>query len=101
MLDFIAVIIALASLVAALGHDGYLFMLGSAARKRAGGEPVTNYVRSRWAIAGATTVGALVGLLLANGNIVIDILSIVVSLGSGTVALNALQTTRTKFRSGG
>jgi hypothetical protein len=101
MFGLIAVIIALAGLVAALAHDGYLAMLGSAASKRAGGEPIAQYVRSRWALAGGTTAAGLLALLLTSGGGVADTLAIILSVGTGAVATKALQSTREKFRTGG
>src|ERR1700742_1449296 len=101
MFELIAVIIALAGLVAALAHDGYLAMLGSAANRRAGGEPIAQYVRSRWAVAGGTTAAGLLGLLLSSGGGVADTLAIIVGVGTGAVATKALQSTREKFRTGG
>lgn len=100
MFELIAVIIALAGLVAALAHDGYLAMLGSAAGKRAGGEPIAQYVRSRWAVAGGTTAAGLLALLLTTGGGVADVLAIIVGVGTGAVATKALQSTRERFRSG-
>jgi hypothetical protein len=101
MFEFIAVIIALAGLVAALAHDGYLAMLGSAANRRAGGEPIAQYVRSRWALAGGTTAAGLLALLLADGNGFTEVLAIIIAGGTGAVATKALQSTREKFRTGG
>lgn len=101
MFGLIAVIIALAGLVATLAHDGYLAMLGSAANRRAGGEPIAQYVRSRWVVAGGTTAAALVALLLTTGGGVADVLAILIGAGSGVMATKALQTTRDKFRTGG
>jgi hypothetical protein len=101
MFGLIAVIIALAGLVAALAHDGYLAMLGSAASRRAGGTPIAQYVRSRWAIAGGTTAAGLLALLLTTGGGVADTLAIIVGAGTGAVATKALQSTREKFRTGG
>jgi hypothetical protein len=101
MFGLIAVIIALAGLVAALAHDGYLAMLGSAANRRAGGEPIAQYVRSRWAVAGGTTAAGLLALLLSSGGGVADTLAIIVGVGTGAVATKALQSTREKFRTGG
>lgn len=40
LVNLIAVIVALASVLAALGHVGYLALLNNAAGKRAGGAPV-------------------------------------------------------------
>jgi hypothetical protein len=101
MINFIAVVIVIASLLAALGHVGYLAMLNSAANKRAGGSPIAQYVRSRWAIAGGTTAVSLLAWLLTAGGPGMDILAIVLALGSGAVATKALQSTQAKYRSGG
>ncbi|RZS36940.1 hypothetical protein EV193_106174 [Herbihabitans rhizosphaerae] len=101
MLNLIAFIIAIAGLLAALGHAGYLAMLNSAANKRAGGTQIAQYVRSRWPIAGVTTAAAAVGLLLANGSGFADVLAILLGAGSGAVATKALQSTQQRYRSGG
>src|SRR5262245_45909631 len=101
MFGLIAVIIALAGLVAALAHDGYLAMLGSAANRRAGGEPIARYVRSRWVVAGGTTAAALIALLLTSGGFAADTLAILIGAGSGVMATKALQSTREKFHTGG
>lgn len=99
VINLVAVIVALAGLVAVLAHDGYLALLNSAAKKRAGGQPVAQYVRGRWAVAGVTTAGALLGLLLTNGEGFSDVLGLLVGGGSGVVAAKALQSTRERFRS--
>ena len=100
VLNLIAVLIAVASVLAALGHAGYLAMLKSAATKRAGGAPIAQYVRSRWPIAGVTTAGALLGLLLTNGSGFADVLAILLAAGSGGVAVKALQSTQARYRTG-
>jgi len=99
MFGLIAAIVALAGLVAALAHDGYLALLGSAASKRTGGEPIAQYVRSRWALAGGTTAAGLLALLMSTGNSFWDVLAIIVGAGTGAVATKALQSTRDKYRS--
>lgn len=100
IIHLIAMVAALASVLAALGHTGYLAMLNSAAGKRAGGGPVADYVRTRWPVAGGTTGVSLLALLLTAGPAVLDVVAIVLAAGSGAVATKALQSTRTKYRSG-
>ncbi|MEQ0562925.1 hypothetical protein ABJI51_27925 [Amycolatopsis sp. NEAU-NG30] len=101
LVNLIAVLVALASVLAALGHVGYLALLNNAAGKRAGGAPVAEYVRSRWAVAGGTTAASLFAWLLTVGGPTLDIVSIVIAAGSGVVATKALQSTRDRYRTGG
>lgn len=101
MYNAIAVVITLAGLLASLAHGGYLLMLGSAARQRAGGEPVSQYVRSRLPVAGGAVGVALLALLLTSGGAAAGTLAIIAGAGSGVVAYQALQGTRQRYRSGG
>lgn len=100
MLEFIAVIVALASLVAAVGYDGYLYVLGTAANRRAGGEPIAQYVRSRWPQAGITTVASLLALLMATGNGFFELVAIIVAIGAGTAATRGLRDAKRQLNSG-
>lgn len=101
MLQFLAVLAALGGLAPALAHGGYLAMLGSAANRRAGGEPVSQYVRGRVPIAAAILGVALLALLLTAGGSVADVLAIVAGTGSGVLGYQALRDTRARYRSGG
>ncbi|HET9118828.1 MAG TPA: hypothetical protein VFN75_12250 [Pseudonocardiaceae bacterium] len=101
VLNVIAVLAALAGLLAAAAHGGYLAMLGSAANRRAGGDPISQYVRTRVPVAGVTLAVALLALLLSTGGPVADILAILAGTGSGVISYQALQSTRTRYRSGG
>jgi hypothetical protein len=98
---FIAVTVALIGLLAALAHDGYLAMLGSAAGRRAGGEPIAQYVRGRWPVAGVTTGIALLALLLTSGGAFLDVVGLLAGGGAGLAAYGALQSTRNRYRTGG
>jgi hypothetical protein len=99
-MGLIAFLIVIAGLLAALGHVGYLAMLNSAAAKRPGGAPIAQYVRSRFPIAGVTTAGALLALLLSGGTGFADVLAILLAAGSGGVAVKALQSTQQRYRTG-
>src|SRR3954467_776222 len=99
MLDLIALIVVIVALVGALAHVGYLAMLNSAARRRAGGGPVTNYVTSRWPVAGVTTAGAVIAGLFSLGGGFLDVLAILLGAASGGVAIKALESTQKKYKS--
>ncbi len=100
MVHTIAVIVVLAGLLATLAHGGYLLMLSSAARRRAGGEPIVQYVRGRLPLAGGALAVALFALLLTSGGTFADILAVAIAAGSGVLAYRALQDTRERYRTG-
>jgi hypothetical protein len=100
IIDLIATVVAVVGLLVALGHDAYLLVLGSAAKKRAGGEPVSRFVHGRWPVAVLATVGALIGLALTGGGAFADILGLLVGAGSGYAAAQSLQKTRKRFLGG-
>lgn len=98
VLSIVAFVVAMIGFVTALGHDGYLAMLNSAAKRRAGGEPIVHYVQSRLPVAAGTTVGGLLALAFSMGGGVLDVLAIILGAGTGMVASNALKSTRERFR---
>lgn len=101
MINVIAIVIAIASVLAALGHAGYLAMLNSVANKRAGGAPIAQYVRSRWPVAGGTTAASLIAWLFTAGPLPMDIIAVLLAGGSGALSVKALQSTQARYRSGG
>jgi hypothetical protein len=97
----VAAVVALVGLLVALGHVGYLAMLSSAAKKRGiSGGTTTDYVNGRWKVAGGTAAVALLGLLLTSGDSVpVDVIGLLVGGGAGLYAKQALDSTRSRFRS--
>ncbi|HEX3260933.1 MAG TPA: hypothetical protein VHS35_20620 [Pseudonocardia sp.] len=99
VVGIVAFVIALAGLLAALGHVGYLAMLNNAARKRGvSGGATSEYVSGRWKVAGGTAAVALLGLLLTTGGLTPDILGIILGGGAGIAAKQSLDSTRKQFR---
>jgi len=95
----VATLVALAGLLVALGHVGYLAMLNNAARKRGvSGGATSEYVAGRWKVAGGTAAVALLGLLLTSGGFTPDLLGLLIGGGAGIAAKQALDTTRKQFR---
>ncbi len=98
-MGIIALLIALAGLLMALGHVGYLAMLNNAAKQRGvAGATTAEYVSGRWKVAGGTAGVALLGLLLTSGGLGADILGVLLAGGAGVAAKGALDTTRKQFR---
>ena len=97
----VAAVVALVGLLVALGHVGYLAMLNNAARKRGiSGGTTTDYVNSRWKVAGGTAGLALLGLLLTSADsMTVDLLGLLIGGGAGLYAKQALDSTRNRFRS--
>ena len=99
-MGLIALIVVIVAVVAAVGNAGYLALLGSAANKRgASGSAVSQYVKSRWPVAGVTGAGALLALLLSNGSGFADVLAIILGAASAAVAGSSLSTTMARYRS--
>jgi hypothetical protein len=96
----VAAVIALVGLLVAAGHVGYLALLGNAAkRKGLSGGTTADYVNSRWKVAGGTAGVALLGLLLTGADSVpIDLIGLLLGGGAGIYAKQALDSTRTRFR---
>jgi hypothetical protein len=99
--EIVATVIALVGLLVALGHVGYLAMLNSAARQRgAVGSTTTDYVNSRWKVAGGTAgAGVLALLLTASSSMPVDVLGLLLGGGVALYGKQALESTRTRFRS--
>lgn len=101
VVGIVALLVALAGLLAALGHVGYLAMLRSAAGRRGiSGSAAGQYADQRWKAAGGTAAVAALGLLLtAPASVPVDLLGLLVGGGAGLVATRALGETRAQFRS--
>ncbi|MDN5929676.1 MAG: hypothetical protein L0I24_01180 [Pseudonocardia sp.] len=99
VVGLVAFLVALAGVLVALGHVGYLAMLNNAARTRGvAGGATADYVSGRWKVAGGTAGVALLGLLLTAGPLPLDVLGLLVGGGAGIMAKGALDSTRTRFR---
>ncbi|RCW46675.1 hypothetical protein DFQ14_10111 [Halopolyspora algeriensis] len=100
VVDVVAFLVTLVAVVAAAGHGGYLAMLSTAARKRPGGGPAAEFARTRMPVAGATLGVTLLALLLSSGGTGMDIVAILLGGGGGLASVQALQSSRTRFRNG-
>lgn len=99
VIGLVAFLVALAGVLVALGHVGYLAMLNNAATRRGvAGGATADYVSGRWKVAGGTAAAAVLGLLLTTGPLPLDVLGLLVGGGAGIAAKGALDSTRTRFR---
>jgi hypothetical protein len=99
VVGLVAFLVALAGMLVALGHVGYLAMLNNAAAKRGvAGGATAEYVSGRWKVAGGAAGVAALGLLLTAGPLPLDVLGLLVGGGAGVLAKGALDSTRAQFR---
>src|SRR2546423_14138370 len=99
MLDLIALIVVIVAIVGVAAHVGYLAMLNSAAKRRAGGNEVVRYVSSRWPVAGVTTAGAVLAMLFSLGGGFLDVVAILLAAASGSLAIKSPESTQKKYKS--
>jgi hypothetical protein len=98
VIDLIATIVTVLSLLAAVGYGGYLFMITSVASKRPGATHLATDARKRLPAAAGLGLGALVALLITRGESVPwDVIGLLVGGGVGLVAVNQLQTARKRL----
>jgi hypothetical protein len=98
VIDVLATIVTVVSLLAALGYGGYLLMISSVASKRPGATHLATDARKRLPAAGGLALGALVALLLARGDsAVMDVIGLLVGGGVGLAAVSQLQGARKRL----
>ncbi|MFB9569711.1 hypothetical protein [Saccharopolyspora hordei] len=101
MVALVAFLVTLAALLAAAGHAGYLAMLSSAAKKRAGGQPAVEFAKKRFPVAGVGLgVTLLAFLIAAGGGFGADVFAMLLGAGGGIGSVKALQTSQSRFRNG-
>ncbi|QIZ39353.1 hypothetical protein [Saccharopolyspora sp. ASAGF58] len=100
VLGLVAFLVTLAGVLVAAGYAGYLAMLTSAAKKRAGGQPAVDFARKRFPIAGVGLGVTLLAMLISTGGTGAEIFAILLGGGGGVASLKALQSTQSKFRKG-
>lgn len=100
VIGLVAFLVTLVAFLAAAGHAGYLAMISTAAKKRAGGQPAMRFVRKRVPVAGVSVAVTLLALLIQMGGIGPDVFAILLGGGGGYASLKALQTTQNRFRKG-
>lgn len=101
VVGLVAFLVTLVAFLAAAGHAGYLAMISTAAKKRAGGQPAVGFVKKRAPVAGVTVAVTLLAMLISQASGVgADVFAILLGGGGGFASLKALQTTQTRFRKG-
>lgn len=100
VIGVIAFLIALAGLLASLGHAGYLAMLGAAAKKRPGGQPAVDFARKRVPVAAGAVALAAVAELAQMGGVGADVFAILLGGGAGLMSVKQLSATQQRFRNG-
>jgi hypothetical protein len=98
-MGILATLIALAGLLAALGHVGYLAMLSNAARKKgASGSEIAQRTKSRLPVAVGASGVALLGLLITSGGFFADVIGVLLAAGAGVVGYRGLRQEQERYR---
>lgn len=99
-MGIVATLIALAGLLAALGHVGYLALLSNAARKKgASGAEIAQRTKSRLPVAAGAGAVALLGLLITGADgFFPDLIGILLAVGGGVVGYRGLRQEQDRYR---
>lgn len=97
IINFVAVLVCITSLLVTLGYDGYLLGFDKAARARAGSDAIRADVRKRLPSAMIATGVALVGLILTISGPLADIIGALLAVASASYSMAKFRATKNHY----